>query len=124
MLSAPFYFSLGLGISLFFVMLFVLLVYLSVRLRKQRPIQSQSQTKAKLVSIQPKLNAKISYKRPMVVTNSHIGSYSARSLSPSFNVETYNRVRKLLEEKEDIKTIAQKEHLSLGEVRLIASLKE
>jgi hypothetical protein len=124
MLSAPFYFSLGLGVSLFLVVLFLLLVYISIRVRKNRPIQSQLQTRPKSVSAQPKLNARIGQKSPMVVANSRANNSFAYGLSPDFKVETYNRVKRLLEEKEDVKTIARKEHLSLGEVRLIASLSE
>ncbi|MCJ7508697.1 MAG: hypothetical protein MUO85_08220 [candidate division Zixibacteria bacterium] len=124
MLSAPFYFSLGLGVSLFLVVLFLFLVYVSIRLRKNKPIQSQLQTRPKLISTQPKLNARIGQKSSTVAANSRASNSFAYGLSPDFKLETYNRVKRLLEEKKDIKTIAQKEHLSLGEVRLIASLSE
>ena len=124
MLSAPFYFSLGLGISFFFLVVFLLLVYLSVRIRANRPVRTQTQSKQKLILARPELNARVSGKSPMAITDSQMGKSVTNRLSPDFNPDTYHRVKKLLEEKKDIKAIAQQEKLSLGEVRLIASLNE
>ena len=123
MLSAPFYFTLGLGISLVFLVLLLFLLYFSIRQRKAELNKNKPKPEAKFVWTKLELNAKVSDKNSAVATNSRLGNSFSRA-TPDFNINTYNRVKKLLEENKDIKTIAREEKLSLGEVKLIASLSE
>ena len=122
MLSAPLYFAFGLGTSLVLLVLALFLTYFSFRQKrvsKGEKAQPEQEIKAAHNGLQ--LNARVSFKKPSPAVHLHLAN-SLNRISSSFDLNTYNRVKKMLEEKEDIKTIARQENLSLGEVKLLESL--
>ena len=126
MLSAPLYFVFGWGMSLVLVILLVLLLYLSFRRRRTKSSRGGTKSgkpEVKLVPKKLKLNAKVGKDSSTVITNSRSGNSFERTFA-SFDMKTYHRVKKLLEERGDARVIAREERLSLGEVKLIASLSE
>lgn len=121
MLSAPLYFAFGLGTSLVLLVLLLFLTYLSLRQRRGSKGKVQPEREIGTAHNGLQLNARVSFKKPSPAIHLHLAN-SLNRISSSFDLNTYNRVKKMLEAKEDIKTIARQENLSLGEVKLLESL--
>jgi len=121
MLSAPLYFAFGLGTTLVFLVLFLFLIYLSVRQKTASKGMARQELETGTIQNKLKLNARVSLKKTSPNTGFHLASSFNRT-GLHFDPNIYDRVKKMLEEKKDIRAIAKQENLSLGEVRLLESL--